>query len=191
MSPADTPEPSTPGEARISDARAAVQPGIPEPNAPEADASAGSRDPGRDLAEPAASATEPSVPDSDASARLHSPGPERSGGRHAAPAGPDELPVIGVEPAADAGLLPAVATRPRCLLGLLAAVCAAALLAAGGAVAVIGGLGGHRTPADDSVDAGFARDMMVHHQQAVQMAGWVRDHDTNPEVRLVAYDIET
>ena len=86
---------------------------------------------------------------------------------------------------------PAGPDRPRWLVALLVAVCALALLAAGGAVAVIGGIGRPAAPAEDSVDAGFARDMMVHHQQAVVMAGWVRDHGTNPDVRLVGYDIET
>jgi uncharacterized protein (DUF305 family) len=81
--------------------------------------------------------------------------------------------------------------RPRWLIALLAAVCAVALFVGGGAVAVIVGVGRDAAPADDSVDAGFARDMMVHHQQAVQMAGWVRDHGTDPAVRLVGYDIET
>ena len=87
--------------------------------------------------------------------------------------------------------IPAEAGRPRWLLALLAAVCAVALFAAGGAVAVIAGVGRDAAPADDSVDAGFARDMLVHHQQAVVMAGWVRDHGSDPAVRLVGYDIET
>jgi uncharacterized protein (DUF305 family) len=42
-----------------------------------------------------------------------------------------------------------------------------------------------------SVDAGFARDMSTHHQQAITMAGFVRDHSTNPSIRLLAFDIET
>jgi uncharacterized protein (DUF305 family) len=92
---------------------------------------------------------------------------------------------------AEPGAAPAGPSRPRWLVALLAAVCALALLAAGGAVAVISGVGREPAPAEDSVDAGFARDMMVHHQQAVVMAGWVRDHGTNPDVRLVGYDIET
>jgi uncharacterized protein (DUF305 family) len=81
--------------------------------------------------------------------------------------------------------------RPRWLVGLLAAVLALALLATGAALAVITGLGGSSSPADDSVDAGFARDMSTHHQQAVQMAQMVRDHSTDPAVRLLGYDIET
>jgi uncharacterized protein (DUF305 family) len=100
---------------------------------------------------------------------------------------PDPYPPAEAGP----GATPAGAGRSRWLVALLAAVCALALLAAGGAVAVIGGIGREAAPAEDSVDAGFARDMMVHHQQAVVMAGWVRDHGTNPDVRLIGYDIET
>ncbi|MBN9097999.1 MULTISPECIES: DUF305 domain-containing protein [unclassified Pseudonocardia] len=46
-------------------------------------------------------------------------------------------------------------------------------------------------PAADSVDVGFAQDMSVHHENAVQMAGWVRDHTADPAVRQLAYDIES
>lgn len=44
-------------------------------------------------------------------------------------------------------------------------------------------------PAADSADAGFARDMAVHHQQAVQMSFIVRDRTDDEEVRTLAYDI--
>ena len=46
-------------------------------------------------------------------------------------------------------------------------------------------------PVDSSVEAGFARDMQVHHQQAVEMAMIVRDETDDPAVRLLAYDIAT
>ena len=42
-----------------------------------------------------------------------------------------------------------------------------------------------------SVDAGFARDMSTHHQQAITMAGFVRDHTANPSIKTLAFDIET
>ncbi|RFA14206.1 hypothetical protein B7R22_10325 [Subtercola boreus] len=42
-----------------------------------------------------------------------------------------------------------------------------------------------------SAEAGFARDMQVHHQQAVDMAMTVREQTTNPDVRQLAYDIAT
>ena len=45
------------------------------------------------------------------------------------------------------------------------------------------------TPADASVEAGFARDMQVHHQQGAELAMIVRDATDDPEVRLLAYDI--
>lgn len=47
------------------------------------------------------------------------------------------------------------------------------------------------TPGVNSVDAGFARDMSTHHQQAITMAGYTRDTSTDPAVRLLAYDIDT
>jgi len=46
-----------------------------------------------------------------------------------------------------------------------------------------------RTPHEGSPEAGFARDMMVHHAQAVQMAEIVRDRTDSDEVRLLATDI--
>ncbi|MGK9464981.1 DUF305 domain-containing protein (plasmid) [Streptomyces sp. G6] len=44
-------------------------------------------------------------------------------------------------------------------------------------------------PAADSANAGFARDMAVHHQQAVEMAYIIRDRTTDEDVRRLAYDI--
>jgi uncharacterized protein (DUF305 family) len=48
---------------------------------------------------------------------------------------------------------------------------------------------GDPTPTDIGADAGFARDMQVHHSQAVEMSLIVRDRTTDPEIRLLAYDI--
>ncbi|NIY66918.1 DUF305 domain-containing protein [Streptomyces malaysiensis] len=45
------------------------------------------------------------------------------------------------------------------------------------------------TPKDTSTEAGFARDMSVHHQQAVEMSFIVRDRTTDDEVRRLAFDI--
>lgn len=68
-----------------------------------------------------------------------------------------------------------------------------ALLFAGAAAVASTGDGGEarppRTPAADSAEAGFARDMSVHHQQAVEMSFIVRDRTTDAEVRRLAYDI--
>ena len=46
-------------------------------------------------------------------------------------------------------------------------------------------------PTDTSAEAGFARDMQVHHQQGVELAMIVRDASDDPDVRLLAYDIAT
>ncbi|MEV6808026.1 DUF305 domain-containing protein [Streptomyces sp. NPDC051132] len=71
--------------------------------------------------------------------------------------------------------------------------CAVTALAAAGAItyAVAQDSGGarERTPAAESADAGFARDMAVHHQQAVEMSYIVRDRTKDEEVRRLAYDI--
>ena len=61
---------------------------------------------------------------------------------------------------------------------------------------LLGGLGGYRLgrdamPAADSVDVGFARDMSIHHEQAVQMAALVYDRSDDPAVRSLAFDILT
>jgi uncharacterized protein (DUF305 family) len=44
-------------------------------------------------------------------------------------------------------------------------------------------------PSDSSPEAGFARDMMVHHAQAVEMAEIVRDKTGSEEIRTLAADI--
>lgn len=46
-------------------------------------------------------------------------------------------------------------------------------------------------PTDTGPDAGFVRDMQVHHAQAVLMATIVRDSTTDPAIRYLAYDILT
>lgn len=45
------------------------------------------------------------------------------------------------------------------------------------------------TPSEDSVDAGFARDMARHHGQAVLMADIIRARTENEELRYLATDI--
>ncbi|MCW2498757.1 MAG: hypothetical protein JWN87_433 [Frankiales bacterium] len=76
---------------------------------------------------------------------------------------------------------------PRFVLALLLAVL---LVGAGGAGYALA-LHRHQPPATDSADAGFARDMAVHHAQAVLMASIVRDASTDPKIRYLAYDILT
>ena len=74
--------------------------------------------------------------------------------------------------------------------GWIAGTAAAVLVAAGAITyAVADGEGTASSPTADSADAGFARDMAVHHQQAVEMSYIVRDRTDDPEVRRLAYDI--
>ncbi|MFB9311132.1 uncharacterized protein (DUF305 family) [Agromyces hippuratus] len=47
------------------------------------------------------------------------------------------------------------------------------------------------TPTTTSAEAGFARDMQVHHLQGVELAMIVRDATDDDEVRLLGYDIAT
>jgi uncharacterized protein (DUF305 family) len=80
--------------------------------------------------------------------------------------------------------------RVRALLRWLPFLLAGVLLSAGGYVA---GTAGSRpdTPPGDSVDAGFLRDMVIHHEQAVTLAMIVLDRATLPAVREMAHDIAT
>jgi len=48
-----------------------------------------------------------------------------------------------------------------------------------------------RTPGDTSPEAGFARDMAVHHAQAVEMSMIIYGKTTNPDIRDLAFDIVT
>lgn len=85
-------------------------------------------------------------------------------------------------PSTDAGATPA---RP--LIPWL--VAAAVLLLAGGLLGYW--LGRAPIPAADSVEVGFARDMSIHHEQAVAMAALVYDRSDNDAVRSLAFDILT
>jgi uncharacterized protein (DUF305 family) len=69
------------------------------------------------------------------------------------------------------------------LAGLAATVVLIATYAAGVVSA------GVYAPGQDSVEAGFARDMSVHHAQAVEMAMVAYQRATNAEVRHEGYDI--
>jgi uncharacterized protein (DUF305 family) len=88
-----------------------------------------------------------------------------------------------------------VATAPpapaggRGLRAVLLGVIGVALLVLGGALAVGLGIGSEATPAADSVDAGFSRDMATHHLQAVEMANLAADRSSDSAVRQLAFDI--
>ncbi|MBC9723915.1 DUF305 domain-containing protein [Streptomyces sp. TRM68367] len=72
------------------------------------------------------------------------------------------------------------------------AVAAAALVALGlivWFVAAPGDEGTSEVPAAASADAGFARDMAVHHQQAVEVSFVIHDRTDDEDVRRLAYDI--
>lgn len=60
----------------------------------------------------------------------------------------------------------------------------------------ISGIAGYQlkatqTPAPDSADVGFARDMSIHHAQAVELAKLAYDRSEDEAIRLLAYDILT
>ncbi|MBW8765568.1 MAG: DUF305 domain-containing protein [Geodermatophilales bacterium] len=79
----------------------------------------------------------------------------------------------------------------RTLRVALLAVIAVGLVVLGGGLAVVLGLGQDdvATPSENSVDAGFSRDMATHHLQGVEMANLVADRSQDPEVRRLAFDI--
>lgn len=77
---------------------------------------------------------------------------------------------------------------------VLVAVLAVALLAIAGTVGWLVGNNngsGSSTPSESSVDAGFARDMSTHHTQAINMANYTRDATDDPNIQILARDIET
>ncbi|MFJ8750563.1 DUF305 domain-containing protein [Streptomyces sp. NPDC102441] len=85
---------------------------------------------------------------------------------------------------------PAGTLRTRWVAG--SAVALALLFAGAATVASARGDGAPaapRTPSARSSDAGFARDMAVHHQQAVEMSFVVRDGTEDEDVRRLGYDI--
>lgn len=78
-------------------------------------------------------------------------------------------------------------SRLRLVLTVVAVVAALAIAATAGWLISDRG---SSPPSASSVDAGFSRDMSTHHEQAVTMATYTRDNTSNPEVRVIAYDIE-
>ena len=75
----------------------------------------------------------------------------------------------------------------RRAMAIAAAVLAVVIAASAGLL--VGDRIASSTPGVDSVDAGFARDMQIHHAQAVEMSLIVRDRTLDPAVRTLAYDI--
>ncbi|MEJ7649151.1 MAG: DUF305 domain-containing protein [Nakamurella sp.] len=105
-----------------------------------------------------------------------------------------QQPDVGAESAASSS--PATDRRRIVLIGVLFSV---ALLALGFLVGYALNRGGDRSnqalaiavPAGDSVEAGFLRDMITHHDQAVVMAHDAEIHSTDPEIQRTAYDLLT
>lgn len=67
----------------------------------------------------------------------------------------------------------------------------AVVLVAGSLIIGRTSAGADPQPTTRSAEAGFARDMQVHHDQAVEMSMIVRDLTDSPDIRLLAYDIAT
>ena len=84
------------------------------------------------------------------------------------------------------GVDPVDATGRPTVWPLLVAVVASLVL--GAALGVLA-LSPETAPSDTSPEAGFARDMSVHHAQAVELAFLVYDRTDDPEIRRLAYDI--
>ena len=76
---------------------------------------------------------------------------------------------------------------------VLVVVAAAAAIAVGLVGFSIGRLStiNNPTPSATSAEAGFARDMQVHHLQGVELAMLIRDRTDDEAVRLLGYDIAT
>ena len=78
----------------------------------------------------------------------------------------------------------------RSAIIIVAGLAALALLVAGAtAGAVLARNSGSVVPGNDSVDAGFARDMIDHHRQGVLIAHLAEQGTADPEIARYAYDI--
>ena len=87
---------------------------------------------------------------------------------------------------------PVEAREPRWVRPFVIAAAALVLLLVGATGGLlIGRAGVPEVPAAESVDVGFLQDMSVHHQQAVEMATWEQAHTADPELRQLAYDIQS
>lgn len=77
--------------------------------------------------------------------------------------------------------------RGRRLIIALACACTVLLLAAALSIGMF--LSTLRSPGDDSAEAGFARDMSIHHGQAVEMAMLAVQRSDQSEIRTLGIDI--
>src|SRR4051794_11365610 len=79
--------------------------------------------------------------------------------------------------------------RRRWLTVLLACVAVAAVAFAIGRLTTFGS--GEAAVVPNAADTGFARDMQVHHGQAVEMAMITYRATDDPDLRTLSYDIAT
>lgn len=86
----------------------------------------------------------------------------------------------------DIDTLPAPPSRVR--HGRIRFAAPIAILLIAGALA-LGQAVARTTPGNSSAEAGFVRDMSVHHSQAVDMAEIVRDRTTDPTIRAIATEV--
>jgi len=82
------------------------------------------------------------------------------------------------------------APRRRWIAIVLIAVAVAAVAFAVGRFSTFAA-SGPALPTTDSAEAGFARDMQVHHAQAIDMAMTIHRKTADEDVRALAYDIAT
>jgi uncharacterized protein (DUF305 family) len=108
---------------------------------------------------------------------MSAPGPER----HTAPDPIDAE--LAVARGAEASV------RPRWWVYALVAIGIAALAFAVGRFSTFGSAG--VAPAPNGADIGFARDMQVHHTQAIEMAMETYRKTDDEDLRRIAYDIAT
>ncbi|GAA1935343.1 DUF305 domain-containing protein [Microbacterium aoyamense] len=90
----------------------------------------------------------------------------------------------------DSGEQPVAGWR-RWLLIAVIALGVAGLAFAIGRFSTFGATSSVVTPSTDSADAGFARDMQLHHAQAIDMAMTIYRKTDDEELRILAYDIAT
>jgi len=79
--------------------------------------------------------------------------------------------------------------RPRRAVGLDTLIIVALLV--GAAMFAAGRFSVPGTPGDTSPEAGFARDMQVHHIQGVELAMLMRDRTDDVDMRRLGYDMAT
>ena len=85
---------------------------------------------------------------------------------------------------------PTAGSSRRWVVVAVALVLTAALAFAVGRFSMFGALGSV-TPGTDSPEAGFSRDMQVHHAQAIEMAMVIYRKTDDDELRVLSYDIAT